>query len=593
MTDAVSPDIPQFHSADIVDIRVEQARLLKENARRSAIIVFFIVANTSAILAVMGYGSKAGVWFIAACAMILVTIIYARAHSEGYITRDTVAGYLRGHTFITALTGSVWGAFAIWALDTQSLGSLFVLSMLLTSVTLGGLMPGSIYRPGYIALCVTAILPFAVNLIFFTQMPFQLFGFGFFGYFAVATLASVQNEVNIRDTISSRLSRAATEEIARKNIEIEALMADKSRFVAAISHDLSQPMSAQRHFLAQLMSTQVSEAQRDILLKVQAALHNQERLLQDLVEMNRTTPSDAPQLRLLPLDAALQQVVTEFEGLARVHDLHFTPSLGGSEVYTDPKLLSRILRNLLSNAMKFTPRGGTVRLWAEDEGGRMCLWVEDSGIGIPASRQAQIFDEYVQVETAGTGKPADKGPSGLGLGLAIVKKLAGQLGIDVALSSQEGQGTRFKLSLPPVPAAAQAQFAPDEQARAAAPQTVLIIAPMDLGIMNEIADHLSHAGHRVLSAQSLPEAIEVLGAVQGSPNLLVCAGGGAGESTGERAGQIEAIVTGICDELAEDIRAIVIGGPDGDPYAEHIEVIEAKTTSETLMQLDQALAQQL
>lgn len=552
-------DAPRdFLLADILDIRIEQARLLKDNARRSALIVFFIVANTSVILATLGFAYKAGVWLAVASAMIGVTVIYANSVPNAEITRKTVGRYLRGHTMISGATGIVWGAFAIWALDPGSQISLFILSILLVSITLGGLLPGSIYRPGYIALCGAAILPFATYLIVFADMPLQLIGLGFYVYFGVATLASVQNEVNIRDSISSRLTRSATEEIARKNVEIEALVADKSRFVAAISHDLSQPLAAQRHFLEQLLAMPVSPEQKAVLMNFKAAQHNQERLIQDLVDFNLVQPSSPPRLQTIALDEAIKTVAREFEGVASVQQIRFEQNLAGDDIHTDPKLLSRIVRNLLSNAMKFTPAGGTVRLLARRHEDHVVIDVEDTGPGIPADQHAQIFDEYVQLEAEGGRKDSsaadgsgDAPAHGIGLGLAIVKKLAAQLDIDLSMASELGVGTRFSLALPP--AADQVQAIETAKAVATLQKCrLLIVSDPQVAITTSVTSHLSQGGHRVFHAEALGEAMAVLDRVQLDFDALIFL------PFSTEAGRLERAISDLRDELNSDIPALVL-----------------------------------
>ena len=370
-------------------------------------------------------------------------------------------------------------------------------------------------------------------------------------------LASVNNEVNIRDSISSRLSRDASEEIARKNVEIEALMADKARFVAAISHDLSQPLGAQRHFLAQLAQTPMTKSQRALLQKFQAAQHNQERLLQDLVEANVGEPDWQPELRLMTLDEALDRVMQEFDGVAWVSELTLVQDIPALEVYTDPKLLSRVVRNLLSNAIKFTDPGGTVRARARIHDGRVCLEIQDEGIGIPRAQLDRVFDEYVRLNGGATeddnGRPQ---AGGLGLGLSIVKKLSDQLNIDVSLTSVVGEGTCFSLLLPEIPA--EASELTSDAATALAGRFVMLMAEPRDPKGDDLADQLSRAGHRVLHATSRAEAVELLGQIADIPDVVLCA------ALVQPPTARLAVITAIREEVNEDIPALLVGAPHAE-----------------------------
>lgn len=129
------------------------------------------------------------------------------------------------------------------------------------------------------------------------------------------------------------------------------------------------------------------------------------------------------------------------------------------EMYTDEQRLGQILRNLLSNALKFTERG-EVRLWAEpvDGGARVAFYVRDSGIGIPVSEQERIFEEFSQVETA-----IQKRSKGTGLGLPLSRRLAALLGGRISVRSAPGEGSTFRVEIP-------ARLSPDEaEVRIAAP----------------------------------------------------------------------------------------------------------------------------
>jgi signal transduction histidine kinase len=571
-----------FHNADLVDVRVEQARLLKANAKRSAIIVFFIVANTSAILMVLGTVTPTLIWLFCASLMIAITVVYARRHGFANITRDNVQDYLRGHTLISAATGLVWSGFAVLAVDLTSETSIFIFTFLLVSITLGGLLPGSIYRPGYIAIATTICVPFGLFLIFSSSFFVQLIGLGFQVYFATAMLASAQNEVHIREGITARLNKDATEQISRKNVEIQELMDAKSHFVASLSHDLSQPLIAQRNFIAQLDKTRLTGEQRSLLEKIIAAQYNQEHLLQDLVDMNVAGTTLDPKMRRVNLADVLDHTLLEFEGLARVRNITFTQSIALQTVDTDPQLLSRIVRNIMSNAIKFTPEGGTVSIKSYHENHRTGLRIRDSGAGIQANKLSKVFDAYVQLEQeTETPNQSEQTRNSFGLGLSIVKKLSDLLEIDVNLTSSLGVGTTVELLFPTSKSTTQGNPPPDP-----ARLILLMAKPSDFRVLS-LLETLSLKGHRTLHATSIVEAIDLLAQIESSLDLIVTTEFGRDRQS------IEDSITAIREEVNEDTRAVVIvgaGSPDLNLEIETVSLCRAVDLKTLQNEVDQALS---
>jgi signal transduction histidine kinase len=142
----------------------------------------------------------------------------------------------------------------------------------------------------------------------------------------------------------------------------------------------------------------------------------------------------------------LEELADGFEVLAQQSDIGFAlevdPSLP-ERVRGDPDRLNEVLGNLLSNAFKFTPRGGWIRLRAAAEPGTLHLEVEDSGVGIPADKLPMIFEKFFQVEN-----DAQPRSAGSGLGLAISQEIVEAHGGTITAESQPGKGTIFRIVLP-------------------------------------------------------------------------------------------------------------------------------------------------
>jgi len=157
--------------------------------------------------------------------------------------------------------------------------------------------------------------------------------------------------------------------------------------------------------------------------------------------------------RAVPLRELFETVLADEAAAAHGRGLRLRWRDGGLTVLADPLLLEQILRNLVGNAVRHTTRGG-VLVSARARGSSVLLQVWDTGAGIPADRQAQVFEEFVQLE------PGQGHAGGLGLGLALVQRAAALLGTRVGVRSAPGRGSCFGLQLPlagaaPAPAPAQ------------------------------------------------------------------------------------------------------------------------------------------
>jgi len=239
-----------------------------------------------------------------------------------------------------------------------------------------------------------------------------------------------------------------TDEADRQRAVAEEANRAKSAFLAVMSHELRTPLNAIGGYV-QLMEMgihgPVTEAQREALGRVERSQKHLLRLINDVLNLARIE-SGRVEYVLEPVDlAALMADVTPMvepqiaaKGLAL--EVSVSP---GSVARADREKVQQVVINLLSNALKFTPAGGRVRVAAGREGDAVCLAVSDTGIGIPREKQASVFDPFVQVDMSRT-----RSSEGSGLGLAISRDLARGMGGDLTLESAEGAGSTFTLTLP-------------------------------------------------------------------------------------------------------------------------------------------------
>lgn len=248
------------------------------------------------------------------------------------------------------------------------------------------------------------------------------------------------NEQLLREIEERRHAEARLREAKH---EADQANLSKTKFLAAVSHDLLQPLNAARLFTSALLERRDQQASAQLVRNVSNSLEDVENLLGTLVDISKLdagviTADVAPFALAELMDnlAAEYAQVARSEGLA----LHF---IGCSVVVrSDIQLLARILRNLLSNAIRYTPSGRVV-LGCRRQPGRVRIEVWDTGIGIAEEHLEEMFQEFKR----GAVQRPDQ-DRGLGLGLAIVEKIAGILGHRIAVRSRPGKGSVFSVEVP-------------------------------------------------------------------------------------------------------------------------------------------------
>ncbi|KHT26491.1 aerobic respiration two-component sensor histidine kinase ArcB [Pectobacterium carotovorum] len=234
---------------------------------------------------------------------------------------------------------------------------------------------------------------------------------------------------------------------------LENASRDKTTFISTISHELRTPLNGIVGLSRILLDTQLDPEQQKYLKTIHVSAITLGNIFNDVIEMDKQERRKV-QLDNQPIDFTgflvdlenLGGLLAEPKGLKLIMDQHQPLP---QKVMTDGTRLRQILWNLLSNAVKFTPKGENgkkgeivVRVWHE-KGDRLRFEVEDSGMGIPADELEKIFAMYYQVKDQHGGKPA----TGTGIGLAVSKRLAQNMGGDIQVSSTQGKGSCFTLTV--------------------------------------------------------------------------------------------------------------------------------------------------
>jgi Na+/proline symporter/signal transduction histidine kinase/ActR/RegA family two-component response regulator len=321
-----------------------------------------------------------------------------------------------------------------------------------------------------------------------------------------------------------RRVRERTEELTRLNTELGRAKAEaeqanisKTRFLAAASHDILQPLNAARLYVTSLVERQGSGEDAQLVGNIDASLDAVEEIFGALLDISRLdTGAMKPEIVGFRIDELLRQLEVEFTPLAQEKGLklEFVPC--SLAVQSDRRLLRRLLQNLVSNAIKYTPKG-RVLVGCRRRRGRLRIEVHDTGLGIPISKKRTIFQEFRRLDQGA------RVARGLGLGLSIVERIARVLNHKITVNSALGRGSQFSVEVPlaaAIPASPHQRLPRDVDRAQLAGITVLCI-DNDLAILDGMETLLGGWGCRVFKAPDLEDATRVIAQAKASPDGLL------------------------------------------------------------------------
>lgn len=367
-------------------------------------------------------------------------------------TEESGAGlYARCLTALVTTNGTLWGLAGWLYLDLGSPQNVISVLALIAGMSAAALAVFSACLPVAIGFFLPAILPVWARfltsgdvdlLAVFLAVPLYLAVLVIFArnYASVARHSIALRFDNI-ELISQLRDQTARAEAAQHAAE-DASRA-KSVFLASASHDLRQPLHALGLFLVTLGRTALNDKQRQLLAHIDASSGAAREMLNTLLDFSKL---EAGVVRAHPqafrLQTLLHKLENEFAPLADARGLVYRTRDTTCALYADPALVELILRNLITNAIRYTQAGG-VLVACRRRGSLASIEVWDTGIGVPPDQHEAIFREFHQL-----GNPERDQRKGLGLGLAIVDGLARTLDTRVEVASVPGRGSVFRFSLP-------------------------------------------------------------------------------------------------------------------------------------------------
>ncbi|WCN14363.1 response regulator [Marinomonas mediterranea] len=232
----------------------------------------------------------------------------------------------------------------------------------------------------------------------------------------------------------------AEAELRKAKAEAEQANASKTEFLALASHDILQPLNAAKLYMSALQSFSLPDDANGVSQQLSNALESTETLIATLLEIAKFDQGAVkPNLEVVNLADVLNPIISEFDVIAKDKAIELRHRIQGAYVNTDPVYLRRIVQNLVSNAIKYTPKG-KVLISARARKDHVSIQVWDTGVGIPESQLSNVFDDFYRWD--------NNTESGIGLGLGLVKRMQKVLGLTIDVRSTPHHGSCFTILAP-------------------------------------------------------------------------------------------------------------------------------------------------
>ncbi len=456
----------------------------------------------------------------------------------------------------SAAAGALWGA-AAFAMFPPSPPHQALSIVCLFGVVLGGLNLTAVYKPAFYGFVLPALVPLIVRVglegdaVHLSTAFVMAVVLGFvlaFGHRLndVLTDALATRHRNT-DLIAELKARTRTAQEARA--AAEAADRAKSQLLAAASHDLRQPLHALGLFVAALTRRTRDGDLAPLVASVRVALSALEAQFSQLIDLSRLEAGALePARERVPLAPLFDRIGGEFAIEATSRSLALVVVGTRLAVESDPVLLDRMLRNLVSNALRYTRAGGVV-IGARRRGAEVAIEVVDSGVGIAPEHRDRIFDEFFQVP----GRADRPRPGGMGLGLAIVRRFAALLGHRLALASRPGHGSRFSILAPRAADAPPLRVRERHGSRSLAGACIAVIDD-DPAAVDGLRALFSSWGADVAGGAHADDVLAALGEVERYPDLIIADLRLAGDASGLAA------IDRLRREFGEPVPALVVSG---------------------------------
>lgn len=499
-------------------IAAEKVRIQYRNMP-TAIVGSAIIATLMGIALAKGAGlAKVLCWVAVVYAWVIARLVQWRSFNRINPSPADMLMWRRLGIAGSAVAGLIWGVGAVVLYVPDGLDYQLFLVVGLVGMGAGCVYASASVMPSFFAYFYPSmLLPAAMFMQARDSLHFMT-GMMMVVYVTLMTPFALRVYRMIDESIELRFENLGLiGELREQKDEADDANVAKSRFLAAASHDLRQPLHALGLFVHALQETPLAARERQVIGNIRRSVDVMEELFNSLLDISRLDAGVVqPHITTIPLASVFDSLRFEYAPVARQKrlSLHVVPT--SVFVRSDASLLVRLIRNLLSNAMRYTDSGGVV-LGCRRAGSEVRIEVWDTGKGIPADRHEEIFREFYQLDN-----PERDRRKGLGLGLAIVERLARLLGHPVTIRSTVGKGSVFSITLP---RGSRDDYRPDESSPEGATfdlsHVLVLVIDDEVAVQEGMAALLRRWQCDVVTAGSAAEMLDKLLPVHRLPDLII------------------------------------------------------------------------
>ena len=485
---------------------------------------------------------------VGASAVLRLWGVYAYLKADQQSRREPMWGTVFWMGELVA--GIAWSTWPLLFYSVYSVEYLLIMSAVFAGIVAASTASGGIYMPAFIAFSVPLLAPLSLAHMFSGHNTLVVTGALLMMFLAFNIILAFRINRQHRELLCSQLeNRKLMENLSEERRIAERAMAAKSHFLAAASHDLRQPLHAMGLFLGALRNRESDADKIKIIEDMSKSTEALNSLFSSLLDVSRL---DAEIIDFnpehVPADRLFDALRAQFEQRATEKNIELRIGQENHVLYCDKVLLERVLRNLLSNAIRYT-QSGFVSLHCQDNrDDSKQITILDTGIGIPGEFAEDVFSEYFQLNN-----PSRDRKKGLGLGLAIVRRLCDLMDLPLKMQSEEGKGTAFDVFVPAgdptriIDAGIASTCNMTEGCR------VLVIddEPQVLQSMRQLLDGW---GCNVMLAESARDAVKIIAVNNVVPDIIISDYRLANHLNGVDA------VAAVRESVDAPIHAIIVGG---------------------------------
>lgn len=415
----------------------ERVRALYSNAPAALPVNLFLSGTLAAVAAETAGVRSSVIWFACIMSAAIIGIVLVKMYKRVQPAAAQATIWERYFVATTLLSGAAWGSGAILVFTPGAVVEQITVGATVICLTAGIIASNLSSLNASYAFLFAALIPYTVAFAAQRTLFHAAIALLLVVFIVGMTFLARGNFKVFGELIDLRLVAAEQRD------EAESASLAKSKFLAAASHDLRQPLHAMTLLADSIEPHLCDPAGRRTLASLQDSLRAMHGLFNSLLDISRLDAGVvSPSPRSIPLQPLIDRMRTDFAAVIAQTNLEWSCPRTTLWVHSDASMLENILRNLISNAIRYT-RQGFVSVSCREGSGVVRIEVEDSGIGIHPDKQQEIFREFLQLDN-----PERDSEKGLGLGLAIVDGLARLLDHKIEVRSSPGVGSCFTIVLP-------------------------------------------------------------------------------------------------------------------------------------------------